>query len=122
VEVQGVARSHRWCRDWISPGWGGGPWPLLRGQLVVSGRTVALVETQFGEVGGGSTAGCSLARRLLDSRMPPASSGSSYRREREGLVATVDAQSEALAAFAREVPDGVPIVLVNLLRFRQQSA
>jgi hypothetical protein len=34
-------------------------------------------------------------------------------------VATVHATSEALAAFAREVPDGAPIVLVNLLRFRQ---
>ena len=37
-------------------------------------------------------------------------------------MATVDAASDALAAFAREVPDGEPIVLVNLLRYRQRTS
>jgi uncharacterized protein (DUF1330 family) len=36
-------------------------------------------------------------------------------------VATVGAASGVLAAFGAEVPDGVPIVLVNLLRFRERT-
>ena len=36
-------------------------------------------------------------------------------------MATVDAAPQALAAFAQEVPDGRPIVLINLLRYRRQT-
>jgi uncharacterized protein (DUF1330 family) len=39
---------------------------------------------------------------------------------KEGRLATID--PDALAALAREVPDGRPIVLINLLRYRQQTS
>ena len=34
---------------------------------------------------------------------------------------TIDAAPAVLAAFARAVPDGVPVVMVNLLRYRAQT-
>ena len=34
---------------------------------------------------------------------------------------TIDAAPSAFAAFTRAVPDGVPVVMVNLLRFREQT-
>lgn len=37
-------------------------------------------------------------------------------------MATVEGVPEALAALAREVPDGQPIVLINLLRYRQKTS
>ena len=38
-----------------------------------------------------------------------------------GSALTIDAASAVLAAFARAVPDGVPVVMVNLLRYRAQT-